>query len=60
MDDHLIKAKALREKSEKLRAYAEQDDNSETRKSLLAVAEFYERVSAQHIASAGANRTWRR
>jgi hypothetical protein len=59
MDD-LTRARHYKDAAEKLRSFAGQDDRIETRKALLSVAESYDQLAGQYLASAGANRNWRR
>ena len=60
MNDNYAGTNHYKDTADRLRAFAGQDDNPETRASLLAVADSYDRRSGPHVASAGVNRNWRR
>ena len=53
MDNHLTKAAQFKDKAEKLRSFAQEDNCSETIRALLSVAESYDRLSGEYLIRAG-------
>jgi hypothetical protein len=46
-----LKASHFKERADNLRSFAARDDNPETRKALLLVAQAYDRLAEQHAGS---------
>jgi hypothetical protein len=53
MDDHLLRAQHYRDQAAHMRELAAEDQNEETRKALISLAENYDRLCLKYLIPTG-------